>query len=164
MQIVRDLQPPISARVNRSRSPSPAARVNRSRSPSPAARVNRSRSPSPAARVNRSRSPSASNSSRSRSPSPGPSNRQHNRRRRIRKFKVQRSPYLNWGNSRRELVYDYPPHRLTFHNDDKDFTVRRIPNKACSYLLSHCSKTHPIRRDTVPRNAVISIKKRRLVI
>ncbi|GFX53097.1 uncharacterized protein TNCV_3285601 [Trichonephila clavipes] len=143
---------------------SSAADRHRSRSPSPAARVNRSRSPSPAARVNRSRSPSASNSSRSRSPSPGPSNRQHNRRRRIRKFKVQRSPYLNWGNSRRELVYDYPPHRLTFHNDDKDFTVRRIPNKACSYLLSHCSKTHPIRRDTVPRNAVISIKKRRLVI
>ncbi|GFS74751.1 hypothetical protein TNCV_1493471 [Trichonephila clavipes] len=72
-----------------------------------------SRSPSPDASQQRSRSPSDSNSSRSRSPSPGPSNRQTNRQHRIRKFRVHRSPYLDWGNSRRELVYDYPPNILS---------------------------------------------------
>ncbi|GFW79319.1 hypothetical protein TNCV_2477261 [Trichonephila clavipes] len=138
---------------HRSRSRSPAANVNCSRSRS-AARVSRPRSlaanvnisislavninisRSPVAAQQRLRCPSSSfNSSRGCSTISGPSNRQPNRRRQNRKRKVQRSPYLNWGNSRRELVYDYPPHRLTFHNDDRDFTVHRIPNKLFSLVI-----------------------------
>lgn len=70
------------------------------------------------------------------------------------------SRFLKWGKDHSELVYDYKPHRITFKNEDGNFKQKRLPNKSCRYLLSHCSRTHPTKRDTKPRKTLITIKKR----
>ncbi|KAG8175199.1 hypothetical protein JTE90_022622 [Oedothorax gibbosus] len=143
---------PRKKRVQRLRSESSG---RRSPSPGPAKKTKgssrRSRSLSPARRRNASISPSRSSSPR---------------RRTSRSASPQRSPYLKWGktNGRRDkniLVYRYPPHRLRFVSDGEPFKTRRVGNKQCRLLLSHCSKQHPTKRDTRPRKTTIYIRKRR---
>lgn len=123
---------------------------SRSRSPSPAPRSSgRSRSRSPALIASRSPSPIAS-----RSPSPIAS-----RRKKKKTTNHKKNPYLVKV-SPNALRYEYDPHSLTFNMENGEFQTNRLPNKACRYLLSHCSKRHPLKRDQLPRHTVINIKKR----
>lgn len=62
-----------------------------------------------------------------------------------------------------EIIYltkDDLQHKVVFKNKSGRFKSARIPNKACSYLLSHCSKTHPLMGENKKHTAFITIKKR----
>lgn len=59
-----------------------------------------------------------------------------------------------------ELKHTYGSNKILFKMHPQTFQDTRIPNKACRYLLSHCSRRHPTKRDTIPRQVKININKR----
>lgn len=106
----------------------------------------RRRSPSP--RRSRSRSSSRSRSpSRSRSRSPSPQ-----RQRGIP------NPFLR-RESANVLVYEESPdNKIRFVKQRGRFHKRRLDNKQCRQLTSHCAKRHPVRRDLKPRHTTIVMR------
>lgn len=112
----------------------------------------RSRSVSPA------NSSASNSSSRSRSVSPG---RKKKKKKKVKGKKKKRGrPKYKTIVSKKEIKHFYGPHRLTFQSPD-GFKKRRVPNKACRYLLSHCSRRHLTARDKRTRQALITLNKRK---
>lgn len=144
----------------------------RSRSPSPGRRRGRPKrrgggggggggSPSSSPHGSRSNSPvrGARRGGRGRRASPNVNNR-----RRIK------NPFLKRvSGSDNVLVYQGERGRgerrrknpVKFIKRDGNFRHRKLDNKVCSHLLSHCSERHPLVRDQVERETIIEFEERR---
>lgn len=76
-----------------------------------------------------------------------------------KKRKRQNSRYLKRV-SKNVLKYDFAPHQLVFQKPPgKKFTRKRLPNKACRVLLSHCSKRFPTEKDLKPHRVKINLER-----
>lgn len=45
---------------------------------------------------------------------------------------------------------------------DQKFKNNRVPNRACRYLLSHCSRKSPTKRDLALRRTKVKVRKRKI--
>jgi hypothetical protein len=124
----------------------------------------RSRSRSPSSRRSSSRSRSRSRSSSRRRRRPIRSVRNYLFRE--KKKKEERGVDRFLGNPN-EIIYvtrDPNKHKIIFRKKKGKFKRNKIPNKACSYLLSHCAKRHPLMSENKKHEAVITIKKRKKIL
>lgn len=76
-----------------------------------------------------------------------------------RKKKRQHCRYLKRVNAG-ELKYDFHPHKLIFEKPPgKKFKHKRLPNKACRVLKSHCAKRFPTAKDKEPQHVRIRLSR-----
>ncbi|GFY40141.1 hypothetical protein TNIN_276541 [Trichonephila inaurata madagascariensis] len=163
-----------SSRKSRSKSPSRSPR--RSPSPNNPRRIAHPHSPRRSSSPhNPRRSPSPNNPRRSPSPNntrriaPPNSRRAMNSRPRrstspniVSPMRLRRRAPSNNNNifrSKDQIIHTFDGNSITFKANQK-FKKGRVPNKACRYLLSHCSRRYPTSRDKEKRAVNIFLMKK----